>query len=500
MEDTDTDQPAGSLAAAVLASGQVLSGVVAVLILVVLSRLFSEREYATYQQAMLTYQFAAPLLMFGLHNALYFFLPKNADRRRTVLVENLLLLILGGSVFSLFLAMGGHHLIARTFNNPELADCLLLFVPYSLFMAPIAAVPACLMANGKSQLVAIFNVVSRLLLFLLAIVPCLVWPSPATAVIGCVIGAGINASVAIVIMFRACPGSLSMPTFQGLWTQFAFSVPLGLATMLGAVDRSLDRIFVATMCSPESFSIYLNGAFEIPLIAVVTSSVTSVLIPRYTRLYAEQRYEDILLLVHRAMTGCSLIIVPAMAFLFVIARELVVILFGDKYAASADIFRVFLLLLPIRTLAFGAIFIAMGKGRYILFQAGITLVANLIFMSYGVSFLGPIGAAIASVAVVYVVTMPYLLFALRRVLACPLRKLLPWHEIFWIAAASVVAAIPCWILKEILIRQFHSVVVVVVALMTFSFISYLLLAQLRLINIATVSGPLRAMVLGRTCR
>mgnify|MGYP000339064720 CR=1 FL=1 len=415
--------------AAVLASGQALSSVAMILTMVVLARVFSQRDYATYQQTMLTFQLASPLLMLGLHQAMYYFLPLNAERSRQILAENLLLLAGSGLICSLFFSIGGRHWVAWWFDNPDLASCLLVFAPYFLLMLPAASLPACLMAWGRAREVAAFNAGSRLLMFLLVVIPSLIWPRPLTAVSGAVAGAGVCAAAALLMMGRACRGGSWQPTLRGLRSQLAFGVPLGLAAAIGLFERSVDKLMVAAMASPEDFSIYVNGALEIPLIGVVTSSVTSVLIPEYTRLYAEGRLSDIVALMHRAMTSCALVILPAMAFLFVAAGDLMVLLFGPTYEASAAPFRVYLLLLPVRTLTFGALLMAMGKGRCILIQTVATLAINVPAAWLAIRLFGSIGAAIAAVGAVYLVSLPYLLLQLRRWLHCPIRTLIPWRNL-----------------------------------------------------------------------
>jgi O-antigen/teichoic acid export membrane protein len=216
-----------------------------------------------------------------------------------------------------------------------------------------------------------------------------------------------------------------------------------MAATIGVFERSVDKLMVAAMASPEQFAVYVNGALEIPLIGIITGSVTSVLIPEYTRLYAEGRLGDIVTLMHRAMTSCALVILPVMAFLFVVADDLMVVLFGPAYAGSAAPFRVYLLLLPVRTLTFGALFMAMGQGRHILVQTIITLAVNIPLNWLAIRLFGTIGAAIASAIAVYLVSLPYIFVQLRRQLGCPIRRLVPWRklcEIAFVCGAAVVLA------------------------------------------------------------
>jgi O-antigen/teichoic acid export membrane protein len=237
-------------------------------------------------------------------------------------------------------------------------------------------------------------------------------------------------------MFRACNAGSWRPTIAGIGKQVRFSIPLGLASLLGTVSRSLDQVMVAAFCSTAMFAVYVNGAMEIPLIGMITGSVTSVLIVDYARFHKEGRLDEIVALIHRAMIKCALILIPVMAFLLCTAPELMRILFGKPYEESATYFRIYLLLLPVRTLTFGAILTATGNSHYILIQTIIGVIAQLVATWYGIHWFGAIGAASASVVTMYLITIPYLLIVLRKILRRPIYRLFPWQELAKVGVAS----------------------------------------------------------------
>ncbi len=439
-----------SIKAIILASGQSLTTLVGLVSAVVLTRLFTQDDYATYRQTLLAYTFAAPFVILGLDRALFYFLPNEKRRTRGVLVENLLLLAVGGLGLTLFLLAGGNHLLAGRFNNPALVTALLLLAPYPLFMVPTTTLSACLLARDRTAQVAAYNVSSRLIMLLAVVLPCLFFPQPTVAIVGMVAGAGIAAMIAMTLMFRACDSGDWRPTFGGMRSQIAFSVPLGLSTLVGTVSRGLDQVFVAAMCPAATFAVFVNGAMEIPLVGIITGSVTSVLIVDYAKLYKEGRLDEIVRLIHRAMVKCALILIPVMAFLLCMAPELMRLLFGARYEGSAVPFRIYLLLLPIRTLTFGAIFMATGNSRYILGQAIIPLVGKLLLTSYAISYFGPSGAAMTTVLIAYCATIPYSLVYLCRILNERALRLFPWISLLKIGLASFAPTLVILLMKNLL--------------------------------------------------
>jgi O-antigen/teichoic acid export membrane protein len=423
----------------ILSSGEALTALVGIISAAVLTRVFSQDDYASYRQTLLAFTFAVPFVTLGLPRALYFFLPGEEKRTRGILVENLLWLLGGGLLLSLFLLLGGNQLLAMRFSNPDLSKLLLLLIPYPLLMLPAASLAACLMARNRTEQVAGFNVGSRLVMLLAIVVPCLFWPVPSTAIIGTVIGAAVTTAVALFLMFRACNVGDWRPTWPGLKQQIRFSVPLGLATLVGAVSQTLDQVMVAAICTPAIFAVYVNGAMKIPLISMITGSATSVLMADYARLFKEGRVTEIVALIHRAMVKCAVLLFPAMVFLLCMAPELMCFVFGKPYQESAIPFRIYLLMLPVRTLTFGAVLQASGHSRKILISSVIGLATNAILLWCAIHFVGPLLAPIGPVVSLYAFVVPYYVLSLQAILRCSFASLFPWVELAKLMALSCLA-------------------------------------------------------------
>lgn len=431
----------------ILSSGQALTAFVGLLSTAILTRILTKDDFGSYRQAMLAFTFAAPIVTLGLDRALYAFLPGETERPRGLLVENLILLTIAGGALSLFIIFGGNYLLAQRFNNPKLAELISLLVLYPIFMLPSYAMPACLMSRNKTGQLAIFNVFSRIVMFLMIIVPCFFLPRPSTAIRGQVTGAILTTILAVYLMFRACPGRAWQPKWSGFKKQLFFSVPLGLSTIVGIATLSLDQMMVSMRCTPDILAVYSVGAMEIPLIGVITGSITSVVIVDYTCFYRKGDLRSIVQLIHKAMLKSAILILPVMTFLFCIAPELMRILFGKAYEWSSLPFRIYLLLLPIRTLGFGAVLQATENSHHILINSLLGLTANAILGWTFIGIWGPSGAAIGAVFGTWAIGLPYAVIVLTKILKIKAIDLLPLGEIVKILIISVVPATIVFILK-----------------------------------------------------
>ena len=485
-----------SAKAIVLASGRTLTALVGLASAAVLARLFTKEDYAAYRQTLLVYLLLAPFFSMGLPQALYYFLPMERKRPLGVLLENLLLLTVGGAAMSL-LILCGRAWLAQRFDNPSLANSLLILAPYPLVGLPASAFGACLLARGRAGTVAVFNVVSRVIVLLAVLVPALLWPVLLVAVAGFVTGSLLTGAVALLLMFHVCACGPWRPASAGLRSQVAFGVPLGLAGLAGIVDRNLDKVMVAALCAPGAFAVYVNGAMEIPLIGVITGAVASVLVVEYRKLHAERRTDEIVRLIHRAMMKCGLIIIPTMFFLLCTAPEVMRILYGPAYAASAAPFRIYLLLLPIRTLTFGAVLTATGNTRHVMIQSVLTLVINAVLTWIAIHAFGPLGAAAATVASVYLVAIPCLVLVFRRILHCPVRRLFPWTGLLRLLGAAMAGAIGALAVKALL-ADWPDVIVLALSGVTFAAVASCALVRFGVIRLSSVVSWPRRVLQGRT--
>jgi O-antigen/teichoic acid export membrane protein len=430
-----------------LGFGRVMTSLAMLICFAGLSRLLTKTNYATYRQTLLAYQFIAPLLVLGLPGALNYFLALGQRDSRPLLVENVILLAITGAGFSLFLLAGGNEYVAALFGNPDLARTLVIIAPYSLFVLPALCVSSCLVATKRVKHLVVFRTATAGLT--VGIVLLLAWQSENAEMplLGLVAVSGITLIPALFLMFKACNIGSWRPSLSGIWQQLKFSLPLAIAGAAGALSLNLDKVIVSSFFGAEQFSIYVNGAIEVPLIAIVTASVSMVVLRDATTMLKDGRTQEALELWQRAATKCAVIILPAMFFLLLMAPELMRVLFSDEYSASATPFRIYLLLLPIRIVSFGVLLIAAGRSNLVLITSVVGLALNAALSLVLVQWVGYLGAAIATVITTYVWAVPFSMYCISRLTQHNILQVLPWRNVLMIAGISCLAIVPLALIK-----------------------------------------------------
>ena len=137
---------------------------------------------------------------------------------------------------------------------------------------------------------------------------------------------------------------------------------------------------------------------------------------------------------------------PAFAFLLVFAEPLISLLYPD-YARSIWVFRIYILVLPLRCAIYNPLLVGMGKARWALWGSlgdlGCNLALSLALVSYLLgarpewAFLGP---ALATVCSTYLQVI-FLLTAIGRHLRWGLAQLLPWGQLLRLGLGAAGAAL-----------------------------------------------------------
>jgi O-antigen/teichoic acid export membrane protein len=455
-EDTPSTGMAALLAsrtskAALLAAGQVVAALASLLTMAILARALDVAHYATYRQALLVFTFAAPLLALGLPQALFYFLPGERARPRAVVAENLLALTALGVLLAAFLLLGGNRLLAWRFQNPALAATLILIAPLCVAALPLSSLNAGLMACDRPGRLAAFTVGQRLLSLAAIAGAAWVWHTANAATVGNVLATLGATAVAVPLLFAACPtDGQTRPSPRGVWTQAHYSLPLGLGTMLGALTLNVDKVIVSSMTDPRTFAVYSNGAIEAPFVGLIGAAATAVLLPEMSAASKAGRLPDALALWRRVTTKCALVVFPLTALLFAVASDLIPLLFSSTYVESVAPFRVYLLLLPIRVASFSSLFMATNRNGTVLIGSAVCLLLDAIASVLLVHGLGYMGAAWASVLVLYAWLVPFYVWAARRLLAARARDLLDLPRLAAILAIAVACAVPLPFLRPML--------------------------------------------------
>ena len=432
-----------------LSFGQGLTTVVALVSGMVIARVLSQTELATYRQTMLAYDVATPLLSLGIASGIYYFLPTEKTRMRGVVVDGLVMMVCMGLLYAIFIALGGNHFLAKRFSNPAIVNTLVYLVPLPIIMLPAGLMASVMVVQNQVNKLTVYNVLTNLLMASSVIVACLIWKTPESMILIRVGVSIVIGLIAIILMLQAVPKDDWRPRWSNMKTMVAFSIPLVIAGALGTISLQLDKLIVSTMCSPEDFAVYSNGAIEIPMIGIITGSIMSVILPDLRRMVSAEDNSAALALFRRAGEKSAVFLIPTMMFLMVSAEPFILTLFSSKYSGSVLPFRLYLLIIPMRIVTFGAFMTALGLNKIILYRTCVGLTANAIFSIILVHLIGYNGAILGTIFSLYLIEGAWCVFAIARSLGCRWWQVIPFGRIALLFYVSAIACSPVLLLAII---------------------------------------------------
>lgn len=225
-----------------LSSAQFVMTIVSVVSGIVFARYLSVTNYGIYLQTFLSYDVAVPLLTFGIPSAVYYFLP-GSTHAKTLVLETMVILFIAGSIFSLFLVLGGTELLAKRFNNIYLNKTLRWMIFYPIYTFPVMIISSVLVIRDKTNVNAIYNVVTGLILTSCIVVAAIITKSYEYPLLIRIILPIVFFPIAIYLCFKYIPGKISKPSLKSINRIIRFAIPLGLATIFEGLSLQIGNIY-----------------------------------------------------------------------------------------------------------------------------------------------------------------------------------------------------------------------------------------------------------------
>jgi O-antigen/teichoic acid export membrane protein len=421
--------------------GTAIKSAVDLVVGVTLARTISQEDFGSYRQFLLIFGTLVGLTSLGLPQSLLYFVPKRIEIDAPQYIRRTFSLILGTTTAAVLAValLGGW--ISDAFNNSDLRSLLWIGCLYPLAQAATQCLPFLLIALNRHAQAALVSVLLGLINGIVIVVPALCGASLRTIVwiVSALSGLMLGATLVIA---RRCSGGLNLSSPTGVTRDLlGYSLPLGANSMLGTVYQKLDRFLISLYYNPALLAVYSVGALELPVVPVLPYTVGRVLIPRFAELHRSGRKAEILPLWHRSIIKVGLLLLPIFFICFAIAPDMVSWLYGPDYGQAAGIFRIYLLLLPLRLTSYGAILQGTGDSRGVLYGTILTVIlAGIIgvLLIYPMGWYGPaVGAVVTQVVLII-----YLLQRIRLRLECSWRDLWPWIKTLKLFGAAGFAALP----------------------------------------------------------
>lgn len=423
----------------------------------IISRYLTKDDYGTYKQVMYVYNTLLVVFTLGLPRAYSYFLPRVKIEEGAAIVQKLNLCFLFlGLIFSCVIYCSA-NLISSILNNPSLAMPMRIFSPTPVFLLPTMGLEGVLATYQKTQLSALYAIITRLVSILFIALPVVFYKADTEVAIGgFTISSVFICLVGFYFMYQPFRGVTQEKTSITLKDIFSFSLPLMFAGFWGIAEKSADQFFISRWFGEAVFADFANGSLELPFVGMVLSAGAVVLLPLFSRMVSgEIDKKEIIGLWQRSAIKAAYILYPLVAFAWFFSNIIMTFLYGEKYEDSGLYFKIMLTINFFTIAQYYPILLALGKTKLysnvLMFSA--IAVWSLEFLSIKI-FMNPY--LVSSVAIIVRIgKIAIFLLAISKILNCSFKELFPFKELGKVLCGSIISAFVAYIvIVNIILPEF----------------------------------------------
>lgn len=354
----------------------------------VLVRLIPKSDFGVFQQFNLLITTIVPVVGFTLVSSLYYFYPANDEktRKQFVLQTYFLLLIIGVLCCSALLFFKHKLLEVLKFDDLNVLPVWLFF---SLAVFLVSSISDNIFILEKNNLTTILFFPLEKVAYFIGIVLIVVYDNYSFT--GAIKGYFIYALIKfafITYYINKHYGFVNTEwNFSTIKQQIKYCFPFFLANIAFVASNKFDKIMVNQFINPEDYAVYSVAFLSIPLLANLFSSVNNVTVPKLTQHLANQETFEALALYRKLVFTTSSIAIPAVIYFFVMAPQVITLLFTNKYESATPYYRIYLLVFFFTMTSYGLILRAAKRTKEIFYAnilaavitvaAGFPLIASL---------------------------------------------------------------------------------------------------------------------------
>ena len=432
-----------------LFSGKLIGLIIRLITPVILVRVFTQEEYGLYRQVLLVCMFFVPILPLGVNKSLFYFYPTAKEKITQLFSQTFFFTLFVGLLFlPLFWFLRSP--IANFFGGESFVQFLYPSGLYIFFLLISSILEFVFILEKKSRLVFSYVILDEIARIGFLLITFFIFRTVAAAIWSLACFAMVKAVILFVYLKVKYEISLNIGNWEKgyFFSQVKYAFPLGIGRIVGGIRMKADKFILSALLLPTDFAVYSIANFKIPMINLFYSSVGNVVLPQLTTYRHEGKSDAVIDIWHKMIAKYASVTIPVAIFFFVMADLIVTFLYTDQYAASVNIYRIFLLIFVIQMLERGAILRAYDQTKFI-FKAslvgaslGVPL-AYLLIKNYGL-----VGGAVSAVIALYVETGMQL-YKSKRLLKLQFSNFLPWKEIgkilfICVASIPVIFSVKYW--------------------------------------------------------
>jgi O-antigen/teichoic acid export membrane protein len=441
-----------------------------------LARSLSYQDYGSYSQLLIIGSFLILIFGIGMCQVLNVIFVENAGNEKKVFSTIFNLHILSGLLGIVLLSFTSKY-IANIFSNDKLALLLIYYSPSVVFQLLATFLNTTLVFFNKVKAVSIITVLANATQIILLLVAIQGFHSIFMVVLSINIATFLFLPVRFACMPKEHREIRSFDT-KIIRNTLRLSWPLFPSSLLGNGIIYMNNFIVGAMLPTKDFAIYRNGSIEIPFISTIYGSITTVMLPDLTKMFAEKRIDEVFALKRKISSITAGVVFPITIYAIIMSHYLIPLYLSSKYQESALIFAVYNLIVLLRINDYLDLLIITKHNRTIFYANAITFILEIVLSVLFVKLFGLTGAVLA-VVIAMAILIGILLVRTLKVTNKRFRDYFDVPKLGKIASVSTIFSFGCFFAQG----KFANVPTLIgITIFYFGF-TYFLLLKMKLIQI-----------------
>jgi O-antigen/teichoic acid export membrane protein len=321
---------------------------------------------------------------------------------------------IAAAIFLLFMQPLFSKFLLNGKNIPE----IWLLITYIVFGVPANLIEYFYIIKKKNNTIIIYSIISFSVQLVLVTLPAILGYGISMALKGLVLSSVLRYIWLLIILIFKQEISYS---HSFLKEHLKLGSPLILAAFLSGSAQFIDGFIVTSYFDEGTFAVFRYGARELPLAMLLANALSTAMLPDFAN---KNRLKQNTAKLKQSVTRLSHFLFPLTALLLLITHQVFPIIFNPKFAESATIFNIYLLIIISRLLLPQTLLNGLQISKPIMTAAFLELILNVSLSLIFVQFFGINGIAFATF-IAYLFEKIYLSVVVKKQLNIGLSEYTP---------------------------------------------------------------------------
>lgn len=426
--------------------GNLVGTIFQFLVPAILVRFISQDDFGVYRQFQLVAITFLGLLGMGFSPSLFYFYPiSDTIGRQKIIQQTQWLFLINIVIFSGIFYFYGNQIL-EYFNFGEFVDMKLYLVLFISFMV-LSSILRIIFTLEKNTLYnKIYPSLEKIANFLIFVIVIMIIPGFKGPIIALLIFGAIRLMF-FVSHISPYLKKIHRIDFKLLKEQLVYSLPFGLALILNEIAVKFDKFFINQYITPVEYGVYSLAFLSIPVLNQFFSSIHDVVVPQISIYFNKNQIEDGINLWKKTVEKTSSVTIPAVFLFWLLANEIITILYTVEYIEAANYYRIFVLIYFVSMFSHEIILRAANKTRFILVSNIIGTTLTILTGLYLIPKAGLYGAIITALLGT-ITPMIISLHIERKIMRLSFKNWVNWKIIYTNFLICFLISLPIFFYKD----------------------------------------------------